>query len=151
VAPSKRYKRSQYLIDRGLQLRFTKFMVLFVFASCVFTGLTIFYTIYTMLGERLEQVYPQGQLVAIFRSVHIAFFFDLLLILPFIFYNSILFSHRFAGPLPKIYHALRCIGNGQFDVKLILRKKDELRELADVINETAAKLREREKSGQHKG
>lgn len=140
-------KRRQFLVDRKLQMRFTKFMVLFVFFSCLLTGLTIFYTLTTMLGERLADVYPQARLVQIFRSAHVAFVINLLLILPIIFYSSIVFSHRFAGPLPKIYQALRSIGDGNYEVRLILRKHDELRELADVINETARKLKQREAAG----
>lgn len=137
-------RRKRYFVDRGLQLRFARFVILFVFAACLVTSLTTFYTTFMMLGERLADVYPQGRLVAIFRSVHIAFLVNLLVIIPIIFYGSIVFSHRIAGPLPKIYAALREIGKGNYDVKLVLRKRDELKELADVINETAGQLKEKE-------
>ena len=139
-----KFRRSQYLVDRGLQIRFTKFVLLFVFVASILTGLAIFYTTFTMLGQRLADVYPQGRLVAIFRSAHIAFFVCMVLILPVIAYVTILFSHRIAGPLPKIYEALRGVGRGQFDVNLTLRKNDELRELVAVINEMAKNLKERE-------
>lgn len=141
-----KFRRKQYLVERGLQLRFTRFVVGFVFIACLVTGLTIFYTTFMMLGERLADVYPQGRLVTIFRSVHIVFFINMLVVLPFIFYGSIVFSHRIAGPLPKIYQAIRNIGQGDFDIKLTLRKHDELRELVDAINETAKKLKDREAS-----
>lgn len=138
------FRRKKYLVDRSLQFRFARFVMTFVFIACLLTGLTIFYTTFLLLGERLAQVYPQGRLVSIFRTVHIAFFVNLVVILPFIFWGSIKFSHRVAGPLPKIYQALRNIGAGNFDVKLVLRKNDELRGLADVINEMARNLKERE-------
>lgn len=138
------FRRTQYFIDRGLQLRFARFVLLFTFAASALTAVTIFYTTFMLLGERLAQVYPQGRLVEIFRSVHIAFFINILVILPIIFAGSILFSHRIAGPLPKIYQAIRSLGEGNFDVKIVLRKNDELKELADAINEAAARLRERE-------
>ena len=137
-------RRKQYFVDSGLQLRFARFVILFVFISCILTGLTVFYTTYFLLGERLAMVYPQGRLVEIFRSVHFAFFINLLVIMPFIFYGSILFSHRIAGPLPKIYQALKHISSGNFDVRLVLRKNDELKELADGINDLATNLKERE-------
>lgn len=139
-----KFHRSQYLVDRGLQIRFTKFVLLFVFITSILTGLTIFYTTFTMLGERLAEVYPQGRLVTVFRSVHIAFFICMMLILPAVFYVTILFSHRIAGPLPKIYEVLRGIGRGEFEFCLTLRKRDELKELVEVINEMAKNLKERE-------
>lgn len=145
MAPEEtKFRRSQVLTDRGLQIRFTKFVLLFAFIASLVTGLTIFYTTFTMLGEKLADVYPQGRLVAIFRSAHVAFLICMLLILPAIAYFAILFSHRIAGPLPKIYEALRGIGRGLFDVRLTLRKNDELRELVQAINEMAQSLKERE-------
>lgn len=138
------FRRTRYFIERGIQLRFARFVILFVFISSLVTGLTVFYTTFTMLGERLASVYPQGRLVEIFRSAHIALLLELALILPFIFYFSIVFSHRVAGPLPKIYRTLRQIGQGDFNVNLVLRKKDELKELAEVINKMAKDLKERE-------
>jgi nitrate/nitrite-specific signal transduction histidine kinase len=65
-------------------------------------------------------------------------------ILPMIFYGAVLFSHRIAGPLPKIYQVLREIGAGNFNVKITLRKSDELKELADAVNQMSSQLKERE-------
>ena len=138
-------RRTRYFVERGFQLRFARVVILFAFGSAVFTGLTVFYTAFMLLGERLADVYPQGRLSEIFRNVHLALAADLIIILPFIFYGSLVFSHRIAGPLPKIYNTLRQIGQGNFDVHLVLRKRDELKELAEVINKMAKDLKEREK------
>lgn len=138
------FRRKKYFVDRGLQLRFARFTILFVFISSIVTAILVFYTIFMILGGRLAEVYPQGRLVSIFQSVYLAFFVNLLVILPVIFYGSIVFSHRIAGPLPKIYQTLQQIGQGQFDVNLTLRKNDELKELADAINQMAAALKAKE-------
>jgi nitrogen fixation/metabolism regulation signal transduction histidine kinase len=42
---------------------------------------------------------------------------------------------RIAGPLPKIYAALRKVGEGDLNQKVILRKGDELRDLAQAVND----------------
>ena len=137
-------RRKQYFVDRGLQLRFARFVILFAFISSLLTGGAIFLTTFMLMGEKLANVYPQARLVEIFQSVYLWAFVSLLAVLPFVFWGSIIFSHRVAGPLPKIYQALASIGEGNFDVKLVLRKYDELRDLADRLNEMAAKLKERE-------
>ena len=137
-------RRKRYFVGEGLQLRFARFVILFAVLACVLTGLVVFYTTFTMLGEKLAQVYPQGRLMTIYRSVHIALLVNILILVPILFYVSIRFSHRIAGPLPKIYEGLRQIGSGNFSVHLVLRKRDELRDLADVINEMARNLKERE-------
>lgn len=137
-------RRKKYFVHVGFQLRFARFVILFAFISSVITGLTIFYTSFLLLGEKLMQVYPQARVVEIFRSVHIALLLDLIFIFPFLFIGSIIFSHRIAGPLPKIYQGLREIGQGNFNVKLVLRKNDELKDLATAINEMAENLKTRQ-------
>ena len=138
--------RRQVFVDRGLQLRFARFVLFIAAGGALVTGFAVFYTTYFILGEKLSRVYPQNQLVSVFRTVHLALLFSIAAVMPFIFYASLVFSHRVAGPLPKIYRALRAIGDGQLDQKLVLRKHDELRELADVINEMAVKLKQRQSS-----
>ncbi len=138
------FRRKKYFVAKGLQLRFTWFVVSFVLFASVLTGLTIFYTVFAMLGDKLAAVYPQGRLIEIFQSVYWVMALELLVILPLISYGSIKFSHRIAGPLPKIYQTLEGIGQGNFEVKLVLRKNDELSELAEVINRMAVDLKARE-------
>ena len=137
-------RRKKYFVERALQLRFARFVLLFMFLSCAVTAFAVFYCTFVILSEKLVGIYPQGRLAEIFRSAYFAFGLVLALIAPFIFYVALVFSHRIAGPLPKIYQILRNIGNGQFDERLVLRKNDELKELADTINEMAAKLKQRE-------
>jgi ABC-type transport system involved in cytochrome c biogenesis permease subunit len=137
-------RRKRLIVERKFQFRFARFVILLAFVSSVLTGLVVFYTTFTMLGERLADVYPQGRLVEIFRSVHLALFINVMVLLPILFYGSVKYSHRIAGPLPKMYEALRQIGEGNFEVNLVLRKNDELRDLADLINSTARLLKERE-------
>jgi methyl-accepting chemotaxis protein len=137
------FRRTKYFVQREMQLRFARFVILFVVAASLLTGLTVFYTTFFMLGERLADVYPQGRLITIFRNAHIALVVNLIAILPVIFWMSIRFSHRVAGPLPKIYQALKDVRDGNFNVNLTLRKNDELHELADLINEMAKSLKEK--------
>ena len=142
--PASQYKRTKVFVERGLQLRFARFVILYVFFFASLTGLVIFLTTFMLMGEKIASVYPQGRLVPIFQSVTFWSFVSLLGVTPFIFWGSIVFSHRIAGPLPKIYRALREISDGNFDVKLVLRKRDELIGLADEINQMVLKLKERE-------
>ena len=136
--------RKQYFIQRAMQLRFARFVILFVFVSSILTGGVIFLVTFLLMGEKLAGVYPQARLVPIFQSVYLWAFVSLAGVVPIIFYGSIVFSHRIAGPLPKIYRVLKEIGEGNFDQKIVLRKHDELKELADAINEMAVNLKKAE-------
>ena len=137
-------RRKQVLVERSLQLRFAKVALLFVILCCAMTAFVVFYTTFTVLSEKLVGIYPQPRLTGIFHSAYTHLLLGLLLVAPVIFYGALVFSHRVAGPLPKIYQTLRDIGAGNFDARLTLRKKDELKDLAEAINAMAAQLKDRE-------
>ena len=128
-------KRTQIVVAKDFQYRFARFVMLFAFGTAVVTATTVFFTTFSLLGDKLANVYPQGRLLAIFRHVYLAFGVNLLLLAPVVFYISILFSHRIVGPLPKIYDILRKVGQGDLDHKVVLRKNDELRDLAQAVND----------------
>ena len=138
------FQRKQYFVQKAMQLRFARFVILFVFVSSILTGGVIFLVTFLLMGEKLASVYPQERLAPIFQSVYLWAFVSLAGVIPIIFYGSIVFSHRIAGPLPKIHRVLKEIGQGNFDQSLILRKHDELKELADAINEMAVNLKKAE-------
>jgi methyl-accepting chemotaxis protein len=139
------FRRKQLFVERGLQLRFARFVVLYMLLCSVLTASVVFFATSTLLGEKLAGIYPQSRLSEIFGQAYFVFFLCLVGSIPALFYGALVFSHRIAGPLPKIYQAIDEIGKGHFDVKLTLRKKDELLELADRINKMAERLRERTK------
>ena len=62
-------RRTQFITDRKMQMRFARFVIAFVFISAIVTGAAIFFTTFLLMGEKLANVYPQGRLEAIFRSV----------------------------------------------------------------------------------
>lgn len=136
-------RRRQILVDRKIQFRYAFLTILFALVTALVTGSTVFFTIFNLLGEKLATVYPQGRLIPILQQAYFAFLMNILFILPVLFLASVVFSHRFAGPLPKIEEAIRRIGDGYFDVQLHTRKTDELVHLASVINETAKKLKQK--------
>ena len=126
-----------------MQLRFVRFALLYMLACCLITAAIVFFATFTLLGEKLAGIYPASRLPEIFGKVYVAFFLCLAASVPLLFYGALVFSHRIAGPLPKIYKALEDIGGGNFDVRLTLRKNDELKELAESINRMAERLKQK--------
>ena len=134
-------KRTRIVVAKDFQYRFARFVILFAFGAALVTATTVFFTTFSLLGEKLAGVYPQGRLLPIFRGVYLAFAVNVLILSPLLFYVSILFSHRIVGPLPKIYEVLKKVGEGNLSQKVVLRKSDELRDLADAINRMIEGLR----------
>lgn len=136
-----KYKRTQFVVEKAIQFRFARFVMLFVGLTAFLTSSIVFFTTLALLGDKLAAVYPQGRLAPIVRSAYIVFFANLAVAAPIIFAVSIRFSHRIVGPLPKIYNYLKNIGEGKYTGKLIIRQKDELKDLAASINQMAESLK----------
>jgi len=61
--------------------------------------------------------------------------------LPLSVISAILVSHKIAGPLVRVKKALRQMIDGDYNIFLRLRERDQLKDVADQINKLAASLK----------
>jgi len=134
MSPKATFRRRKFLIKKGLQFRYIGIVFALALLASIVTGYTVFATGWTLLGEKLANVYPQGRLVYVFRTTNLVLIRNLLFISPFIFILGLLFSHKIAGPVFRIEKTLYEISNGNLALRIKLRKGDELWDLADIIN-----------------
>ena len=135
------FKRRTFLVKKGLQFRYIGLVLAVLVLTSVVTGYTVFATCWTIFGEKLANVYPQGRLVYVLRNVNMALVMNLLFISPIIFIIGLLSSHKIAGPLYRIEKAITDISKGSIGLKIKLRRGDELKDLADVVNTLTDNLR----------
>ena len=140
MAPEQ-YKRRQYLVDRGYQLRFVTrvFMVVFavaVVSSLITTGLLWM----NMYRPELE---PQIPLIASLITVAITLLIELLISIPIVFFLGIRQSHRVVGPVNRMKATLEAIGMGDFSQRIVVRHGDALEDVAKTINKMAEQLQQR--------
>lgn len=136
-------RRKQFLIKKRFQLKYTGLILLFMFLVAWATGYTVYYTGWLLMGEKLANVYPQGRLVLIMRTINLTLLLRILFITPLVILISIILSHRIAGPIYRIQKYLRDIAAGNLSMRLHLRKNDEMQDLAAVINDMTDDLRNR--------
>ena len=65
------YKRTRYIVKVRFQMKYVGLLLLVAFASAAISGYTIYYNSWVLLGEKLANVYPQGRLIEIFKSVNV--------------------------------------------------------------------------------
>lgn len=144
------FRRTQYVTDFSLQFRF---ILVTLVTLLVFFGLSlwvIYATGWAHLVERLSNVYPQGRLMEILRLIYFRLAIGLLLLMPVALLVTVFLSHTIAGPLVRIKRYLRLMAKGEFELSpLLLRRYDELKEVASLINEitqgVAPRLQERKR------
>ena len=135
-------KRRTYIVDSGLQFKYAALVVSFAIIAAFLAGYTVFYTGWHLLGERLADVYPQGRLMVVIKTVNMALIRNIALLVPFILVISVLFSHRMAGPIIQIERVLDSIAAGDLDGGVYLRKRDEMKRVAEAINKMRMRLKD---------
>ncbi|MFH1854011.1 MAG: methyl-accepting chemotaxis protein [Candidatus Omnitrophota bacterium] len=130
----KTFRRKTFIIKKGLQLRYIGLVFTLAFLASIVAGYTVFTTGWTLFGEKLANVYPQGRLIYTFRAINLALLRNLLFVSPLIFILGLLFSHKIAGPVYRIEKSLHEITKGNLALRIKLRKGDELGDLAYLLN-----------------
>ena len=138
MEPQWPYKRKQYLVDRGYQLRFvTRVFVVVLLIAVVSSLISTALLWMNMYQPDLETYTP---LIASLVAVATTLLFELLLAIPIVFFLGIRQSHRIVGPMNRLKRTLETIGSGDFSQRITLRQGDALEDLAKSINQMAESL-----------
>ena len=138
---TEKFKRTHYMTDLSIQLRYLGVTLAVLVAFLVVSIWVVYITGWSHLVERLSQIYPQGRLVEILRLIYLRLGIGFVALLPVALGLTLYLSHTVAGPLVRIKRYLRLMARGDFDLApLVLRRFDELKDVADLINDITSKL-----------
>lgn len=131
-----KFKRSQILINKPFQLRFSLFVCSWIFGLSIIYPVLI-YKLYDFFF-RYMSADPNGPQIAILKSSRNQMLI-LLLVLELVFLAvtfliSLYLSHRIAGPLYKLDKYMKLAGQGNLE-PVSFRKKDFFKELESGFNE----------------
>lgn len=134
-------RRKKYFIKTGLQLRYLKIIILAMILPSFLFGACLYYLIFYLMAEQLG--IPESiayNLFPVFRKINLILLLGLPIISILILFWGLLISHRIAGPVYRIEKELQRIADGDFSIRIRLRKKDELVSLAEGINKLLDKI-----------
>lgn len=141
------HARRQYLINKELQLSYSWLLVMLVGMVFLIFGYCLVYinkvhldAFYQFAGE---EILPKSYI----NSVQKQFIFGIpivaVLISCLLLILGIHTTHRIAGPLYRLMQNLKSVGaENQFDA-IQLRKRDQLKEVANVFNQMVHSLKDR--------
>ncbi len=138
------FRRRRFLVNRRFQFRvgmmsatLTLLLLLFFNVSVYLAGAINRDAMARVAPELEELIGAQDQIQLILMIA------GSLVFLGGVFVISILESHKTAGAAFNIERHLRKVQSGHYNVRLLLRKGDNLRELESAFNRMAESLRER--------
>ncbi|HBF43765.1 MAG TPA: hypothetical protein DDW42_09110 [Desulfobacteraceae bacterium] len=139
------YKRKQYFVKKGYQFKFIfKFCLIILIGSVISTGV-----LFLLSQGTLTSSFEHSRLVVNNTSFAIlpAVIFTNIITLVLISLASIvvvlLISHKIAGPLFRFEKEIKEIEKGDLTKKIILRKKDQITDMAKGLNKMTESLHDK--------
>ena len=143
-----RKRRFKYLVDKEFQFKHLRILVLFMTFGVVIGALAVYHSLWSYMsgmGVLRHEVFAP-----LINSIGLTVLLEIILLVPLCIIASIFVSHRIAGPLIRIESTLKSIVDGDFGVRIKLRKHDEFDSIAESVNSLAQRLDKLKSSGQLK-
>lgn len=141
------HARKRYLINRDLQLSYSWLLILCVGTVILIFGLSLWYVnkIHLDLFRQIvgEEALPKAYINSIENQFLIGIPITIVIVSMLLFALGIYTSHRVAGPMHRIAKNMNLIGLENHLDTIEIRKKDQLRDLADAFNHMVHALKDR--------
>ena len=138
-------KRRQYFVQKDFQSKFIlKFCMVLLTGIIISIGLLFLFSKNTLTSS-----FEQSRLVikntasAILPSVLLSHSIALVLITLLTIVVTLLISHKLAGPLFRFQKELKEIGDGDLSKVVKIRKKDQVKAIADSLDQMRANLQKK--------
>lgn len=136
--------RLKYILKSHLQLKLLALILLSILIPLFTVGGCLYYVMFQVMAEQLGIPESIAQnLIPVLHKINFLLLVGLPPVLILIFILAIVLTHRLVGPLERLERDLEKISVGNYSVRLKLRKKDDLKPLADTINKIIDKLERR--------
>ncbi|NVL90024.1 MAG: HAMP domain-containing protein [Desulfobacterales bacterium] len=139
------HKRTHYFIKKDFQFKFIlKFCLIILAGAFISTGLLFLFSHDTLTSSfQHSRLTIQNTAVAILPAVIYTNLITLGLICMAAIVVILFISHKIAGPIFRFEKEIKEIGQGDLTKRIRLRKKDQITELAESIDNMTASLNEK--------
>ena len=139
--------RRQYLVNRELQMSYSWLLILCVGVVILVFGLSLWYInkIYLDLFHQIvgEAALPKAYITSIQNQFLVVIPVMIITVSLLLFALGVYTTHKVAGPMYRMAKNMNLIGVENHLDTIQIRKKDQLRELADAFNHMVHALKDR--------
>jgi len=133
--------RFKKITNNPLQKRYLFVIVLAMAVPLVIMAGCLYYLIFQLMAEQLG--IPESiayNLFPVVNQVNTILLIALPPVMIVLFALGLVLSHRLIGPLNRLENDLRQIAEGDYSIRLAMRKDDDLKPIANAINVIIDKL-----------
>ena len=108
----------------------------------IFVGGCLYFLIFNIMAEQVAiPEYVAHNVVPVIHKINLILLIGFPPLVLLLLLWGVVLSHRFAGPMSRLKNEIEAISrSGDYTKRLKLRRSDELRPLADVINRLLDKI-----------
>lgn len=127
-------RRKKLLVDRKIQLRYMRTIVVLLIFFAVAIGISNYFL--TSIVLRASQLVPNAEkyLHQLFKGIAYLVIIETIVFVIVAAIISIFTSHRFAGPISRIREAMNAVRAGNLGYRIKIRKGDDLTDVVDEFN-----------------
>jgi len=133
--------RIRFITKNPLQTKYLVLILISILLPLFIVGGCLYYLLFQIMADQLA--IPESIAYNLFPVVERINFLLLVGIPPIVvllFIWGVVLSHKLIGPLERLENDLRQISDGDYSIRISIRKDDDLRPIADVINRIIDKL-----------
>ncbi len=140
-----RFRRRKIILQPAYQLRVAVTILLFVVAYSLLLGFLIFYPLFEQFNAMAspeEQIWIAREVI----DLHRRFWPSVAVVGILVALQSIFVTHRLVGPAFHIQRILGEFAAGRYATRVVLRRRDRLKELEATVNALGEVLLQRDKA-----
>jgi len=133
--------RLKFIKPNTLQLKFLVYTFFSILIPLFLVAGCLYYLIFQIMAEQLA--IPESiayNLLPVLNRINFLLLVGLPPVVIILFVWGVILTHRFVGPLERLEEDLKKISKGDYSIRVQIRKDDDLRPIADVINDIVRKL-----------
>ena len=136
------FRRKKILANKRVQLKYLTLLIVSMAVPLLFAIGCLYYLIFTLAAEQIGiPEYIAYMLFPVVNKINFILLMGVPPLLIILVVWGIVLSHRFAGPLERLEGELKRISEkDDYRRRIMLRKKDNVRPIADAINKLLDKL-----------
>lgn len=134
--------RGKWFMKHPIQAKYLLVVILAMLAPTLVIGFCFYHLLFYLLARQM--VFPEAivsNLVPVLNKVNTLLAVALPIIAITILWFATVVSHRFAGPIERLESDLDRILEGDYNHKIYMRRKDDLKGVANRINALVARIK----------
>lgn len=132
-------KRRQLIVDKKFQMRYVGTVFWFTVGMIIIGGIFSFLTISLFFIKNGLQS-NINEYILLVKALLVTLGIQVLFTAVIVYWEGLYLTHKMVGPMVRIKKALEDIGQGDFAVRVNLRRADEFQDVALWINKMAENL-----------